>query len=149
MPGVKALSFVDGVAWLAEGDQANEVSVILEKAAAAAQEWAVANAVAFDAQKTEAIPLSRRRKRKTGAPLRGIQVEGRTVHFNKQATRWLGVWLDSKLTLKDHHDRMKKARNAQTRLRRLAGQVGLSPENCRRVQTACVQAATLFEAELW
>ena len=68
VPDVKALSFVDDVAWLAEGDEANEVSVILEKAAAAAQEWAVANAVAFDAQKTEAILLSRRRKRKTPAP---------------------------------------------------------------------------------
>jgi len=72
------------------------------------------------------------------------------VHFNKQATRWLGVWFDSQLTLKEHHDvRIKEARNAQNRLRRLAGQVGLSPENCRRVQAACVQAAALFGAELW
>ena len=45
----------------------------------------------------------------------------------------------------EHHDvRIKKARNAQIRLRRLAGQVGLSPENCRRVQAACVQAGALF-----
>jgi len=44
---------------------------------------------------------------------------------------------------------MKKARNAQTRLWRLAGQIGISPENCRRVQTACVQATALFGAELW
>jgi len=35
------------------------------------------------------------------------------------------------------------------RLRRLAGQVGLSPENCRKVQAACVQAAVLFGSELW
>jgi len=77
-------------------------------------------------------------------------VVGHTVQFNAQATRWLGVWLDSQLTLKEHHEvRMKKARNAQNRLRRLAWQVGLSPENCRRVQTACVQAATLFGSELW
>jgi len=77
-------------------------------------------------------------------------VAGRTVHFNAQATRGLGVWLDSQLTLKEHHDvRMKKARNAQNRLRRLAGQVGLSLENCRRVQSACAQAAALFGSELW
>ena len=37
----------------------------------------------------------------------------------------------------------------QNRLRRFAGQVGLSPENCRRVQAACVQAAALFGSELW
>jgi len=89
VPGIKALSFVDDVAWLAEGDEANEISEILEKAAAAAQEWAEANAAAFDAQKTEAILLSRRRKRKTlapSSPSRGIQVEGRTVNFNLQQT---------------------------------------------------------------
>ena len=37
-----------------------------------------------------------------------------------------------------------EARNAQNRLRRLAGQVGLAPENCRRVQ-----AAALFGSVLW
>jgi len=50
VPGVKTLSSVDDVAWLAEGGGANEISEILEKAAAAAQEWAEANTVAFDAQ---------------------------------------------------------------------------------------------------
>ena len=73
----------------------------------------------------------------------------RLIHFNKQATRWLGVWLDSHLTLKEHHNvRLKKARVAQTRLRRLTGQIELSPESCRRVQAAWVQAAALFGAEL-
>jgi len=65
------------------------MSIFLEKTAAAAQEWAEANAVAFDAQKTEAILLSRGKKRKTAAS-RDIQVEGRTVNFNKQASRWGG-----------------------------------------------------------
>ena len=147
VPGIKALSFVDDVAWTTEGTTGNGISESLEQTAAAAQEWATANAVSFDTAKTEAILLSGRRKCKTpAAPPRGIEVEGRTVHFNKQATRWLGVWLDSQLTLKDHHDvRMKKARNAQNRLRRLAGQVGLSPENCRKVQAACVQAAAFSD----
>ena len=72
------------------------------------------------------------------------------VHVSKQATRWLGVWLDSQLALKEHHDvGIKKARNAQNRLRRLAGKGGLSPENCRWVQAACVQAAALFGSEMW
>jgi len=131
---------VDDVAWTSEGATEDAIGESLEQAATAAQEWAVANAVTFDTEKTEAILFSRRRKRSTPAtPPRGILVDGRTVQFNKQATRWLGVWLDSQLTLKDHHDvRMKIARNAQNRLRRLAGQVGLSPENCRKVQAACV-----------
>jgi len=74
----------------------------------------------------------------------------RTTQFNAQDTRWLGVWLDPQLALKEHHKvRMKKAGNAQNRLRTLAGQVGLSPENSRQVQSSFVQAAALFGAELW
>ena len=36
VPGIKALSFVDDVAWLAEGADENEISVRLEEAAVAA-----------------------------------------------------------------------------------------------------------------
>ena len=36
-----------------------------------------------------------------------------------------------------------------TRLRRLTGQTGLTPANCRKVMTACVQSATMFGAKLW
>jgi len=49
----------------------------------------------FDTQKTEAIVLSRGRRTPL-ANARDIRVGGNTVHSNKQATRWLGVWLDTK-----------------------------------------------------
>ena len=107
VPGIKALSFVDDVAWTAAGEEENELSETLERAAAAAQEWANTT---FDTDKTEAILLSRRRKHKpTAPPPRGIQVGETTVHFNKQATRWLGVWLDSQLTLKVSEYGVRKA----------------------------------------
>ena len=64
---------------------------------------------------TEATLLSKRTI--VVAEERGIQVGGRLLYFNKRATRWLGVWLDSHLALREHHNvRMKKARVAQTRL---------------------------------
>ena len=56
VPGVKAPSFVDDVAWTREGETEDGISETLE-----------ANAVTFDTQKTEAIFLSRRRKRRTPA----------------------------------------------------------------------------------
>jgi len=46
------------------------------------------------------------------------------VKFNLQATRWLGIWIDSSLALKHHQTMMKKARNAKHRLRRLTGRMG-------------------------
>ena len=79
-----------------------------------------------------------------------MAVGANDVPFNKEATRWLGIWLDDQLSPKEHHAiRMKEGRKAMTRLRRLTGQIGLSPANCRKVMTACVQSTTMFGAELW
>jgi len=48
-----------------------------------------------------------------------------------------------------HAVRMKEGGKAITRLRRLTGQMGLSPANCRKVMTACVQSTAMFGAEHW
>jgi len=61
-------------------------------------EWAARNRIAFDHGKTEAA-LFRKKKR---TPTATVTVGDRMVPFSKEATRWLGIWLDPKLTLKDH-----------------------------------------------
>jgi hypothetical protein len=39
------------------------------------------------------------------------------VKFNKEATRWLGVWMDAHLTFKEHHNQcMMKAKTADVQL---------------------------------
>jgi len=102
--------------------------------------------VAFDYGKTAAAIF---RKRKT-PPTATVKVSANTVPFNNKATRWLGVWLDSQLTLKDHHViRLKNRKNAMARVRRLAGQMGLSPVNCRKAMMACIQSVAMFGSELW
>ena len=55
VPGIKALPFVDDVAWLAEGKIEDVLSTRLEEAAEAAQECADANAVTFDTDKNERL----------------------------------------------------------------------------------------------
>jgi len=148
-PGISGLLFVDNVGWWPEGKNADEVAGKLTQAAAAAIEWAGRNGVAFDHGKTEAA-LFWRRKRKGTLTAAMVKVGGKEVPFNREATRWLRVWLDSQLTLKEHHaTRRKSGRNAMNRLRRLTGRMGLSPANCRRIMTACVQSAAMFGAELW
>jgi len=147
-PGISGLSFVDDIGWLPEGKGEEEVAAKLSEAAAAAMEWGKNNGVAFDQGKTEAAIFWRKRK---GTEAKAKVIVGEEeVAFNKDATRWLGVWLDSQLTLKEHHTtRLKSGRNAMTRLRRLTGRMGLSPANCRRIMTACVQSIAMFGAELW
>jgi len=145
VPGIRGLSFVDDISWWAEGKDDEEVATKLCEAAAAAIEWAAGNGVAFDPGKTEATLLHKR-----STPNATVAVGGRDIPLNKDATRWLGVWLDSQLTLKEHHaTRMKNGRKAMTRLSRRTGQMGLSPANCRKVVTACVQSVAMFGAELW
>jgi len=79
-----------------------------------------------------------------------IRTGEREIPFNTEATHWLGIWLDSHLTLKDHQRAMmKKGRKALVRLRRLAGQMGLTSGNCRKVMTACVQSVAMYGIELW
>jgi len=146
VPGIRGLSFVDDISWWADTADSKAVAAKLSAVATASIEWAVENGVAFDYGKTEAALFHKKRK----APMATVAVSTNDVPFNKEATQWLGVWLDAQLTLKEHHSTwMKEGRKAMTRLQRLTGQMGLTPANCRKVMTACVQSATMYGAELW
>jgi ribonuclease HI len=58
--------------------------------------------------------------------------------------------LDSQLKLKEHQAiRLKEGKKVLGRLRRLTGQMGMVPANCRKVMTACVQSTAMFGSELW
>jgi len=144
--GIRGLSLVGDIGWWAAGADDEAVAAKLSAAAAASIEWAAGNGVAFGHGKTEAaIP-----RRKKTAPTATVKVGANTVPFNKEVTRWLGIWLDSQLTLKDHHAiRPKDGKKAMLGLYRLAGQMGLSPANCWKVMTACVQSVAMFGSELW
>jgi len=121
MPGYQGLSFVDNVAWWAEGKSKKEVAEAFGRVAGVALGWAWVNRVTFDHAKAEAMFLSKRRRK----PTESVRVGEHEVPFNQHAMRWLGVWIDSKMTLKEHHfARMKKARRAMQFIRRLTGQPG-------------------------
>jgi hypothetical protein len=141
VPGIKGLSFADDIAWWAKGKNEEEVAAKLAEAAAASL-----NGVAFDHGKTEAVLFRKSR----ASPKATIRVGTNDVTFNTAATRWLGVWLDSQLTLKGHHAiRLKEGKKALGRLRRLTGQMWLAPVNCQKVMTACIQSVAMFGSELW
>jgi len=149
IPGVQGLSFVDDISWWAEGADAGKVAAKLSAAVAASMEWAAKNGVAFDHGKMEAALFQKGKSKKKVAEV-AVAVGANSVPFNKMAMRWLGVWLDSQLTLRDHPaTRLKQGQKAMTRLRRLTGQMGLSPANCRKVMTACIQSVAMFGSELW
>jgi len=48
------------------------------------------------------------------------------VPINQHTTRWLGVWIDSKMTLKENQSASaKKAQRVMQYIRRLTGQIAL------------------------
>ncbi|ODM18007.1 hypothetical protein SI65_06795 [Aspergillus cristatus] len=150
--GVQSLSFADDIGLLASGHSVKEVCDKLQKAAKVAIEWGHDNVVQFDAGKTEAILLTRKRGRELRDQIQRahVEVDGHCVPFNLEATRWLGVWLDSGLNLKAHYQTcMRKARAAENRVQRLCQSHGLAPGLARQVQVAAVQSVALYGAELW
>ena len=71
------------------------------------------------------------------------------VKFNQEATRWLGIWLDSHLNFRPHfRERLKRAKTAEARIRGLSKTYGLPPALVRRIQIAAVQSVVLYGAEL-
>jgi len=148
--GSEGISFVDDVAWVVEGEDVGECTQRLERCAAETTIWAKKNACQFDIEKTEAMLFTRRRQNKEPKMNARVAVGNHEVSYNKEATRWLGVWLDDMLTLNDHTKKtLAKARRAQNRVRSLMTKKGLSSEGCKRIQVAAVQAVALYGAELW
>ena len=146
----EGISFVDDVAWVVEGEDVGECTQQLERCAKEAQIWAKENACQFDIEKTEAILFTRKRGNNEPKMKAKIRIGSHEVQYNKEATRWLGVWLDGMLTLNNHTKKtFAKARRAQNRVRSLMVKKGLSPEGCQRIQVAAVQAVALYRAELW
>ncbi|KKA16155.1 reverse transcriptase, partial [Rasamsonia emersonii CBS 393.64] len=152
VPGIRALSFADDIGLIALGSSVDQTCRLLQQAGDAAITWGQANAVQFDAEKTEAVLFTRKRGRELRDQVQRarILVGGHQVSFSQEATRWLGIWLDAGLTFKVHYQtRLRKARMAEARVQSLCRQQGLPPGLVRRIQVAAVQAVALYGAELW
>ena len=138
------------MAWVVEGEDVGECTQRLERCTAETTVWAKMNACQFDIERTEAMLFTRRRKNKQPKMNTQVRVGNHEVSYNKEATRWLWVWLDDMLTLNDHTKKtLEKARRAQHRVRSLMPKKGLSSEGCKRIQVAAVQAVALYGSELW
>ena len=151
-PLVTSLSFIDDLGFIASGSSVKEVGKALEKVAKTVIEWGVRNAVTYDTSKTEAVLFSRARRQRLGKQLleTKIKVGSKKISFNKKATRWLGIWLDSQLKFSSHiHERIKKARIAEIQVKGLTQTYGLVPALVRRIQLSVIQSTALYGSELW
>ena len=111
--------------------------------------WARGNAVHFEISKTEAVLLSRRRGLRQAAAAEPVRVGDLLFPFASKATRWLGVWLDSALTLRTSRRKaLNRARAKEAALRRLVTKRGLAPAAARNLQQAIVSGTMLYAQQL-
>jgi len=151
--GTEGLSFVDDVGWVAMWNDVNQVSRNLEACARVTIDWTERWELEFDTAKTKVALFTCRRCHKKHLHPKltvKIRVGNGFVRFNREVTRWLGVWMDTHLTFKEYHNRcIKKVKSADVQLQSLTGEHGILPPCMRAVQVACVQAITLYKSEVW
>ena len=116
---------MDDVTWIAQGRSVQEIRYKLETAARRAIAWGGTSGVTFEEGKTEAILFSRNRKHWKDRGQVAIAVGNHRVPFNIKATRWLGIYLDSRLSFTEHtRISARRARTAEGRLRSMVARHG-------------------------
>ena len=152
LPEIVSLSFVDDLGFIASGTSVKEIAKALEKVGNLIVEWGGRNAVTYDTAKTELVLFSRARQRRLNQQLQEttVLVGGERIKFNKDATRWLRIWLDSQLRFTAHVNKgLTKAKTAEIQVERLSGTYELTPGLVGQIQMAAVQSVALYGAELW
>ena len=148
MPEVKTLSFVDDVTFLVLATSVREISRMLGRASGLAIRWGEHNAATFETGKTEAIPLSRNRHWKEKAH-EFIRVGSHQIRYNCKATRWLGIWIDSRLSFRENTAiSAAKARKAEARLTSFMRRNGVPPLSARHLQKAIVGSTLMYGTEV-
>jgi retron-type reverse transcriptase len=89
-----ALSFVDNVARVVEGEDVTWCVQKLQRCAWLTTEWAKVNAVELDIDQTEAILFSKKRNHQGSKVKMVVKVGENKVAFNKKPTWWLEIQLD-------------------------------------------------------
>ncbi len=138
---VTSLPFIDGLGFIASGSSVKEVGKALEKVAKTVIEWGIRNAITYDTSKTEAVLFSKARRQQFNKQLLAtkIKVGSERISFNKEATRWLGILVDSQLKFSSHiHEKIKRARIAEIQIKRLTQMYGLVPGLVRRIQLSVI-----------
>lgn len=151
-PLVPSLSFVDDLGFRAFGSSVKEVVELLENVAKTVLKWGRLNAVTYDISKTDAVLFSKSHRQRLNKKLRKAKIEvgAKQISFNKEATQWLGIWLDSQLKFTSHiNERVRRARTMEIQIKGLTQSYGLVPELVRRIQLSVIHSTALYGVELW
>jgi hypothetical protein len=148
---LQAISFADDIGLVIKCDDLEGGTRQLERVAKDTMQWGLDNKVEFEVSKTEVLLFSRRRKILQAADKAVVRIGEQSFAIKHEATKWLGFWLDPKLSFKTHFEnRMASAKGALQRVASLSrGNGGLSINLMRRVAVAAVTSVALYGSEVW
>lgn len=140
-------SYADDVAILQVGRTLSECNEKLAHEAHLILEWGAENAVSFEHEKSELQHFTVAPRPKEYPSL----TIGETVIDANQVTRWLGIWLDRKLSFLTHTKNWTaKAFAVAAHLRRLNNtQRGSPPHLVQQAIKTCVLSTALYGVEAW
>lgn len=150
LPGAWCPSYIDDVAIVVTNATLDKNCRVLEEGAKTVFDWASRNAVRFDDDKSELIHFYRARRADT-RPQTSVTLPNGTIVKPGETVRWLGVWLDRKLSFKDHIKiKVDAASRAMGSLNRLANtESGLTPMAVRQLYNSCITPICDFGSEIW
>ncbi|RAL67847.1 hypothetical protein DID88_008573 [Monilinia fructigena] len=138
--------------WASKSVESNVA--MLERDIRQIMRWGAMNKVAFAPEKLEMIHISR--KRNASSPSVAVSPEliispVTAVGEGQPALRWLGVWIDRKLSFKRHVlERASKALKVARHIKGLAGvKFGPPAASLRKAVITCVQSSLLYGSEIW
>jgi len=143
------VGFADDTNLLAFGRSPEANAKQLEKAWKTCLQWAETRGMAFAAQKCELIHFNKgRRQWKTAVSLALPEGGGYSSIQPVQSARFLGVWLDWKLSWKAHCEAVeRKLRTQDFALSRIAAKTwGPSLARAREVYSKCIRSAIAYGA---
>ena len=147
-PGHFYPSYIDDVGITVVGRSEAQNARTLENIATTIMTWSDENALSFDGPKTELIHFKHRRN----APVNPLSITiGTNTIQPSSCLRWLGVWLDPRLTFRRHiKEKTAAATRAYFALRRLANtQNGLTVAAMRLLYISAVIPILDYGAEVW
>jgi len=146
-PSAGVPSYIDDVGIVYTGKSIKTNCRVLEEIAKEVFTWAEENAVTFDDSKSELIHFSTAQRR----PTQTVELPNGTVVQPSECLRWLGIWLDRKLSYNKHvQHKATAARRALGALQGLANsENGLRQSAIRQLYISTVCSVADFGSEIW
>lgn len=143
--GAHLTAYADDLALVVVNGKVDALNRNIHMAMENIEQWILENGLDLAGQKTEAVVLSGRRTLKeVTLRVKGVEIT------SKPAIKYLGVWLDKDVTMKEHvRQTVAKADKTVTALARLMPTDGGPSRDRRRILASVAHSITLYAASTW